>query len=121
MEGAPDLEITPEMNSDAISLSFSAGKQYLKARVSYVFDNERSKPDNWGIVTWSKKVAHSSILKHGNVSDKAHLPAATCYNQPWQQRNPCHMPFVDLQRTCQIDGYNQSKEREVKKKEGLQE
>jgi hypothetical protein len=40
MEGAPDLEMTAEMSSDAISLSSSAGKEYLKTRVSYVFDNQ---------------------------------------------------------------------------------
>jgi hypothetical protein len=96
MEGAPDLEITSEMNSDAISLSFSAGKQYLKERVSYVFNNERLKPDNWGIATWSKKVTCLSILKHDNVSGKAHLTAATCYNQPRQQHNPCRMPLAHL-------------------------
>jgi hypothetical protein len=99
MEGAPDLEITPEMSSDAISLSFSAGKEYLKTRVSYIFDNQRSKPDNWGIATWSRKVARSSILKHGNVSDKDHLPEPTRYNKPRQQHNPRRMPLADLRRT----------------------
>jgi hypothetical protein len=99
MEGVPDLEIMPEMSSDAISLSFSAGKEYLKTRVSYVFNNQRSKSDNWGISTWSKKVAHSSILKHGNVSDKDHLPEPTRYNQPRQQQNPRRMPLADLRRT----------------------
>jgi hypothetical protein len=100
MEGSPDLEILPVMDTDSISLSFSVGKQYLKARVSYAFENEQAKPDQWGISTCSKKVARSSILKNGNVSDKAHLPAATRHNQPRQQRNPRNRPLADLRRTC---------------------
>ena len=99
MEGAPDLEILPVMDTDAISLSFSVGKQYLKARVSYAFESERATPDQWGISTWSKKVARSSILKNGNVSDIANLPVATRYNQPRQQRNPRNRPLADLRRT----------------------
>ena len=100
MEGAPDLEILPVMDTDSISLSFSAGKQYLRARVSYVFENERSTPDQWGIPTWSKKVARSSIMKLGNDSDKANLPVATHRNQPRQQRNPHSRAIgADLRRT----------------------
>jgi hypothetical protein len=99
MEGAPDLEISPAMDTDSISLSFSVGKQYLRARVSYAFESERATPDKWGISTWSKKVARSSILKNGNDSDKAHLPVANRYNRPRQQRNPRSRPLVDLRRT----------------------
>jgi hypothetical protein len=57
MEGAPNLELLPAMNTDSISLSFSVGKQYLKARVSYAFKSEQATPDQWEISTWSKKVA----------------------------------------------------------------
>jgi hypothetical protein len=96
MEGAPDLEILPAMDTDSISLSFSVGKQHLKARVSYAFDSERATPDQWEISTWSKKVARSSILKHGNVSDIANLPAATRHNQPRQHHQPRHRPPADL-------------------------
>jgi hypothetical protein len=99
MEGAPDLELSPVMDTDSISLSFSVGKQYLKTRVSYAFDSERATPDQWEISTWSKKVARSSILKHGTVSDKANLPVATRHNQPRQQRQPRQRPLADLRRT----------------------
>jgi hypothetical protein len=101
MESVPDLAILPVMDTDSISLSFSVGKHYLKARVSSVFESVRATPDRWGISTWSKKVARSSILKHGNVSDKANIPVATCHNQPRQQRNPGKRLLADLQRTCQ--------------------
>jgi hypothetical protein len=77
MESAPYLAILPVMDTDSISLSFSVGKQYLKARVSYAFESVQATPYRWGISTWSKKVARSSILKHGNVSDKANIPVAT--------------------------------------------
>jgi hypothetical protein len=99
MESVPaDLAILPVMDTDSISLSFSVGKQYLKARVSYVFESIGATPDRWGISTWSKKVARSSILKHGNVSDKANIPVATHHNQPRQQCNPCKRPLADLRR-----------------------
>jgi hypothetical protein len=99
MEGAPGLDMSSDMDTQAISLSFSVGKEYLKTRVSYVFANERSTPDQWGISTWSKKVARSSILKHGSTSDKDHLPEASRYNQPRQQHNPRRSHFADLRRT----------------------
>jgi hypothetical protein len=89
----------PVMDTDSILLSFSVGKQYLKARVSYIFENERAAPDRWGISTWSRKVARSSIIKDGNAADKANLPEATRHNQPRQQRNPRSMPLADLRRT----------------------
>jgi hypothetical protein len=38
-ESAPDLAILPVMDADSILLSFSVGKQYLKARVSYAFES----------------------------------------------------------------------------------
>jgi hypothetical protein len=99
MEGAPDLEILPGNSTESIALSFSVGKQHLKATVSYAFESERATPDQWEISTWSKKVARSSILKHGTVSDVANLPVATRHNQPRQLRQPRHRPLTDLRRT----------------------
>jgi hypothetical protein len=40
MEGVPDLELLAAMDTDSISLSFSVGKQYLKARVSYALESK---------------------------------------------------------------------------------
>ncbi len=40
-------------------------------------------------------------MKHGNVSDKANLPEATCYNQPRQQRHHRQRPLADGRRTWQ--------------------
>jgi hypothetical protein len=45
VESAPDLEIPTVMDTDSISLSFSVAKQYLKTRVSYVYESERATPD----------------------------------------------------------------------------
>jgi hypothetical protein len=59
MEAAPDSEILPAMDTESIALSFANGKEYLKTRVSCVFESERASPDRWGILTWSKKVARS--------------------------------------------------------------
>ena len=101
MQGAPDMNIAPTMDHTAasISLSFSVGKEYLKTRVSYVFESERSTPDQWGISTWSRKVCRSSIMKNGNDSDKSHLPAATHRNRPRQQRQPRKKPLAHVRRT----------------------
>jgi hypothetical protein len=41
MEGAPDLELSPAMDTDSISLSlFLLESNILKARVSYAFESE---------------------------------------------------------------------------------
>jgi hypothetical protein len=52
-----------------------------------------------GISTWSKKVARSSIMKHGNASDVSPVPESTRYNQPRLTRLPRHRPLADLRRT----------------------
>jgi hypothetical protein len=83
------------MLNQSLSLSLSVAKEFVKARVSYVFNGKQATPDQWEISTWSKKVVRSSIMKHGNVSDKANLPEATCYNQPRQQHHHRHRPLAD--------------------------
>jgi hypothetical protein len=94
MEDEPDLNIL-----DPIALSISVEKQHLKTKVSYILENPQSSPDQWGISTWSKKVARSSILKDGNALDISNLPEASCYNQPRQRHNPRQRGLVDLPRT----------------------
>ena len=88
LEEAPGLTIREAgIDAEYISLSFQTVQEYLKQRVSYVFNNERTNPDVWAISTWSKKVARSSILKFGTENDKANLPAERSHrNRPRQQR-----------------------------------
>ena len=63
MEQAPGIEIR-ETNVDAehIRASFNVGKEYLKTRVGYCFQNQQKNPMEWQISYWSKKVAPSSIV-----------------------------------------------------------
>jgi hypothetical protein len=97
MAAAPDLKISPAMDAESISFSLSVGKHHLKTRSRHVFESDQATPDQWGVSTWSKKVARSSILKHGNAADKANLPVATRHNRP--RRNPRNRPLADLRRT----------------------
>jgi hypothetical protein len=87
IEQAPDLEIR-ETNIDAehIRSSFNIAKEYLKTRVEYCFQNPEKNPMEWQISYWSKKVAPSSIRKHGTDQDKSHLPPELSHrNKPRQQ------------------------------------
>ena len=89
MEQAPGLNIREAGVVDAayVTASFDSAKAYLKTRVSYVFEKERSNPDMWEISTWSRKVRRSSILKDGTDADKANLPVDTSHrSKPRQQR-----------------------------------
>jgi hypothetical protein len=99
MEQAPGIEIR-ETGIDAqyLQASFATGKEYLKTRVSYVFENQRQQHDGWEISTWSRKVARSSIMKHGTDQDKANLPTEESYrNRPRQQRGR-NKPTSDRRR-----------------------
>lgn len=88
MEQAPGIEIR-ETNIDAeyLKASLDAGKEYLKTRVGYCFQNpETTNPMEWSISYWSKKVADSSIRKYGTEQDKSHLPAELSHrNKPRKQ------------------------------------
>jgi hypothetical protein len=99
MEQAPGIKIR-ETGIDAqyLQASFATGKEYLKTRVSYVFENQRQQHDGWEISTWSRKVARSSIMKHGTDQDKANLPTEESYrNRPRQQRGR-NKPTSDRRR-----------------------
>ena len=41
---------------EQVDESYSIGTEYLKSRVSYIFDNPRLIPKCWAISTWPKKV-----------------------------------------------------------------
>jgi len=65
LEKAPDLTIVenPEdLDAAVIDESFAKAKEYLKTRVQYVFQKQRSHPDSWEISTWAKYVSKSFIL-----------------------------------------------------------
>ena len=86
MQAAPGIEIRETgIDYHYLRTSFDAAKGYLKTRVSYVFENECLHPEQWGILTWSQKVQHSSIVKDGKEQDKANLPPESNCNKSHQQ------------------------------------
>ena len=100
MESAPDLRIRDGDSIDATYLdqSFQLGKEYLKTRVSYIFDNANMNQNQWSVGTWSKKVARSSIMKYGSDSDKANLPAGSSRNRERQQHGRRRASVGDRRR-----------------------
>jgi hypothetical protein len=71
-----------EFTIEVVDQLYDLGTEFLKTRVSYVFDNPRMHHNDWTMATWAKYVTRSMILKKGNENDKAHLPAATFLNRP---------------------------------------
>ena len=84
MEAAPGIVIGETgIDSHYLRSSFDAANEYLKTRVSYVFENEHLHPERWGISTWSNQ--HSSILKDGTEQDNANLPPESNCNKLHRQ------------------------------------
>ena len=79
-EGVGDIpeELTPEIVNNLYDL----GTEYLRARVSYVFTNDKLHHNDWVIATWAKYLSRSMIVKKGTEDDKQHLSAATYLNRP---------------------------------------
>ena len=100
MEAAPDLRIREGNSIDAAYLdeSFQIGREYLKTRVSYIFENPKMNQNQWSVGTWSKKVARSSIMKYGSDSDKANLPAESSHRNRERQQNGRRRASVGDQR-----------------------
>jgi hypothetical protein len=69
-----------------IEAMFQQGLAYLKSRASYIWRLERSKPENWVLSNWSKRLLRSAIEKDGTPEDKAALP-------PVKKRNRSHPSF----------------------------
>lgn len=88
MEQAPGLILREpaEINAEYLQESFQAANNHLKTRVGYVFQNRKAKPATWVLSTWSKKVSHSEIVKHGTDEDRANLPSENRFNRPRQQK-----------------------------------
>ena len=89
------------VDADYLSSSFSIGRDYLKTRVSYVFENPKCHQDTWGISTWSKKVSRSTIEKQGNDNDKSKLEPATAHMNRPRQQNGRRRPLADRRRVRQ--------------------
>jgi hypothetical protein len=73
----------PELlTAEIVNNLYNLGTEYLKTRVSYVFENDKLHHNNWVIATWAKYLSRSVIMKKGTDNDKQHLPVATHLNRP---------------------------------------
>ena len=75
-------EIPELLTAEIVNSLYDLGTEYLKTRVSYVFQNDKLRHNDWMIATWAKYLSRSVIMKKGTDSDKQHLPVATYLNRP---------------------------------------
>ena len=76
MEKAPGLIIPSDpkdIDDKFIEDSFNIATEYLKTRVSYIWELKNRTVANWTISTWSKHVSPGFINDLGNENDKALL------------------------------------------------
>jgi hypothetical protein len=99
MEKCPGLSIPNEVykiTPEFVEESFEKATEFLKERVSYVWNLKNRDIENWTISTWSKQVSHGFIQKYGTDSDKQKLPPPTYKCGPRnkrQKRTPvCLLP-----------------------------
>lgn len=75
-------EIPELLTTEIVNNLYDLGTEYVKTRVSYVFQNDKLRHNDWVIATWAKYMSRSVIMKKGTDNDKRHLPAATYLNRP---------------------------------------
>ena len=82
-EGIPAQDIPQNMpSSEVLDKLYVTATEYLKTRVSYIFDpNNKFKHNTWTLSTWSKYVGRSMILQRGSASDIALVPEENRFNR----------------------------------------
>jgi hypothetical protein len=82
-EGIRQDDIPQNMPSiEVVENLYTTATEYLKTRVSYVFDsNNKLHHNTWTLATWSKYVGRNMITKRGSANDKANLPEETRFNR----------------------------------------
>jgi hypothetical protein len=88
-EGIPGDDIPQHVpSSEVLDTLYATATDYLKTRVSYIFDsNNKLKHDTWTLSTWSKHVGRSTIIRRGSDSDIALLPEETRFNRSRRKRH----------------------------------
>ena len=56
-------EIPELLTAEIVNNLYDLGTEYLKTRVSYVFENDKLRHNNWVIATWAKYLSGSVIIK----------------------------------------------------------
>ena len=80
-QDTPGLVLPKAADADFVTESYRLCMNYLKTRVSYVFNLARSNPDNWALSTWCKHVLPSRIESLGTELDKEKLPERSRFNR----------------------------------------
>jgi hypothetical protein len=76
MEKTPDLVIPPDpqdIDDDFIEESYNKATEFLKQRLSFIWEKRSRTLATWKISTWSKYVSHGYVVKYGNEQDKQQL------------------------------------------------
>jgi len=95
MEQVPGMAMADNIDAEHITATYHAGKEYLKTRVQYVFQNSNLKPMQWKISTWWKKVSYSSIQKYGTEQERAKLPPKNGHRNKCREQHGHSKPQVD--------------------------
>ena len=111
-------------DEDFVQSSFCVATNYLKSTLSYIWVQvkDEGQISKYTIGTWSRKVAHSEILKNGTAEDKAKLPSTSARNKAdgrkrggWSfERNGirrvARRPRLNRQETAQelVDGFERA-------------
>ena len=90
-EGFPCDDIPQHLPSmEVVDALYNTATEYLKTRVSYIFDaNNKLRHNTWTLSTWSKHIGRSMITKMGSDNDKALLPEETRFNRSRAGRKRC--------------------------------
>jgi hypothetical protein len=100
MEKAPGLIIPADpkdIDDQFIEDSFNTATDFLKQRVSYIWELKNRTIANWSISTWSKHISPGFIRDLGNENDKQFLePNYRCLPQKKNRKNNAEgAPVVD--------------------------
>ncbi|KAL7537408.1 hypothetical protein ACHAWF_013067, partial [Thalassiosira exigua] len=85
MMEAPELVIPSrleQIDEAFVQSSYAIATEYLKSCYSFIFKVPEATLANYKISTWSFKIKHNHVRKHGTESDIAKLPPRTPRNNP---------------------------------------
>ena len=81
---APGVDIPKkeeDITDECVDSTYTIATAFLKERYSYIFKKSTDGTlSGMSLFTWSRKVRHSEVKKHGTPSDKAFLPASKPMN-----------------------------------------
>jgi hypothetical protein len=74
--------IPENLKPEIVDNVYERATEYLQARVSSFFGNNRLHQNDWVVATWTKYLSRSVILQTGSEADKRNLPAMKLSSGP---------------------------------------